>query len=357
MKKHIPAVAMLLVVLPVALSLGGSAFGEEGDLSRDAKKLYDTALRSARARTIKDQQKRLLTKAWDKVDTADLGRVIARLRQVEEPPRSFPEVLALLVSEHLHRRFGDEPMREIEHLVDRIADRDPAVREALLVESLALADLRFARHLALQEARAEEPGLRRRAALCLGDLVNYGADDGNESGSLVALLDDPDTGVRAVAARRAFEVRLDEVFAWALQNLEDQRKATIRFRGEEVTVAPGEEALRGLAALTRIQDDLLHRRSGRGGAAGAGRIDPDPGRPAAPGLPEDDSAAEVHPLRTPPGLVAQTRGGLSGARFPRGGLPSSAEHDKDGRGREGRGLRRVPVLVRARPDEDPDRGG
>ncbi len=250
--------AFLVAVLGVSL-LGETAPAADGDLTRNAKKLYDTALRSAKARAIKDQQKRLLVKAWKKVETTDLGRVIARLRKVEKPPRSFPVVLALLVGEHLQRLFGDEPIREIEGLVDLLADDKPEVRETLLVESMGLADLRFARHLAGKEARAKEPALRRRAALCLGDLVNYGADDGNESGSLVALLDDPDAGVRAVAARRAFEARLDAVFDWALLNLGDRDKATIQLRGEEVTVIPGEEALRGLATLTRIQDDLLYR--------------------------------------------------------------------------------------------------
>lgn len=255
-----PRVVMALsIAVLLAFLLCGIAPAENGELNRDAQKLYDVALRSAKAREIKDQQIRLLTKAWEQVDTADLGRVISRLRQVEDPPRSFPAVLSLLVAEHLNRLFGDEPMREIENLVERIADRTPEVREKLLVESMGLADLRFACHLAEKAARAQEPVLRRRAVLCLGDLVNYGADDGSESGTLVALLDDPDPGVRALAVRRAFEVRLDVVFDWALQHLEDKQQATIPFRGEEVTVVPGEEALRGLQTLTRINDELLHR--------------------------------------------------------------------------------------------------
>ena len=248
-----------VVVLLIAALLCATATAADGDLTRNAKKLYDTALRTARARQLKDQQKRLLKKAWDKVETPDLERVIVRLRQVEEPPRSFSAVLALLVGEHLHRLFGDEPVREIENLVELIADGNPEVRATLLVTSMGLADLRFARHLAMKEARAKEPVLRRRAALCLGDLVNLGADDGKGSGALVALLEDADAGVRAVAARRSFEARIDPVFDWALQNLKDAEKATISLRGAKETVVPGEEALRGLARLTRIQDDLLHR--------------------------------------------------------------------------------------------------
>jgi hypothetical protein len=249
----------VIVGLMCAAVLALTVAAEDEKLVRDAKKLYDTALRTAKAREIKDQQLRLLKKAWDKVEIAELGRVIDHLRLVEEPPRSFPAVLNLLVVEHLKRRFGDEPAREIENLPVLIADTNPEMREALLAESMGLADLRFARHLALKEARAEETVLRRRAALYLGDLMEYGADDGNVSGTLVALLDDPDAGVRAVAVRRSFKAGLDVVFNWAIANLDDGEKATIPLRGAEETLIPGEEALRGLAGLTRIHEDLLHR--------------------------------------------------------------------------------------------------
>ncbi len=248
------AVVLLLVVL-----LFSAAVAREGDLPRNAKKLHDTALRTAKSRQIKDQQLRLLKKAWEKVSTPELGQVIARLRRIEDPPRSFPAVLVLLVGEHLHRRFGDEPIREIENLLDRIALGEPEEREALLVDSLGIADLRFARHLALKAAQADEPALRRRAAICLGDLVNFGTEDGGVSTSLTALLDDPDTGVRAVAVRRSFEARLDAVFDWALDHLDDAKKATVSLRGAEEKLVPGAEALRGLARLTRLQEDLLYR--------------------------------------------------------------------------------------------------
>ena len=252
--KSVCALVILMVVLPLS-----AATAQEGELSRDAEKLHGTALRAAKAREIKDQQMRLLVRAWEEVETAELGRVIAMLREAEDPPRSLPDVIALLVKEYLQRQFGDEPFQEIENLAVLIADESPEMREALLVEAMGLADLRFARHLALREARAKEPALRRRAALCLGDLVNYGADDGNVSGTLIALLDDLEPSVRAVAARRAFEARLDVVFNWAIQNLDDAKKEAVTLRGEEETVGPGEEALRGLSRLTRLKEELLHR--------------------------------------------------------------------------------------------------
>jgi len=254
--KTVPGAALVLLIVLLLLP---AAAARDGDLPRNAKKLHDTALRTAKSRQIKDQQQRLLKKAWEKVSTPELGQVIDRLRQVEKPPRSFPAVLALLVTEHLHRRFGDEPIREIENLMDRIASGKPEDREALLVDSLGISDFRLARYLALKATRADEPALRRRAALCLGDLVNFGTDDGAVSGSLTALLDDPDAGVRAVAARRSFEARIDAVFSWALDHLDDAKKSTVSLRGAEEKLVPGAEALRGLAALTRLQEDLLYR--------------------------------------------------------------------------------------------------
>jgi hypothetical protein len=252
----------VLRLVPVALFALIPIVGvfAEGELSRDAEKLYSTALRTAKASRIKEQQERLLARAYEEVETGELAAVIARFRKVEDPPRSHAEVLDLLVREYLHRRFGDQPAKEIENLNARFADPAPEVREALLVDSLGLTDYRLATYLVMKAAAAEEPALRRRAALCLGDLVNYGVDDGALSGRLLALLSDPDAGVRATAVRRGFEVGLDIIYDWALDNLGDDEKAAVTLRGREEVLIPGEEALRGLQELTFIQRDLPYRK-------------------------------------------------------------------------------------------------
>jgi len=242
------------LVLSFLIVLAGVS-GAEEKLSRNAKKLHDSALRIARASKIKEAQEKQLARLMRPVSVEELSEVIARLRNVEEPPKSLPPVLAFLVGEHLLRQFGKETLEQIPDLATLLSDGSPEGMEEAVAVSLRLEDLRLARHLTVRHAKVKHPNVRIRCAIGIGSLLAFGAATGTETAALTALLADEDPAVRAMACRVAFRSRLPEVVPWALEHLGDDAKGKAVVRGEETELIPGEAALRGLCELTRVEWD------------------------------------------------------------------------------------------------------
>jgi hypothetical protein len=236
------------------------ATGEEAELSRAADKLYDTARSAARSSKLRDRHYEKLREALANVGAEELSAVIAALRADEKPGKSMPEVLGYLEREYAERIFGEEAVKRIPDLVEKLTAADEAARADLLGKSLMLEDLRLARNLAVAAAFSSEVELRIRAASALGDLLDLGAGTEAVGASLTKMLDDPSPAVRALACRRAFAAAHDPVFPWATAHLGDDAKAKVSVLGRDEEVCPGAEALEGLKETTRIEDDLIHRR-------------------------------------------------------------------------------------------------
>jgi len=240
------SLALVLLLLTAAPGLADGA-----KLSRDAERLYDSALRVARSSRLRDRQVERLREKMEDVTEDELMEILLRLRAAKEPPRSLPEVIGILEAAWVRRSWGEEAAK-IPDLAKRIDTKDEEDAKLLLATSLWLEDLKLARHLHLARADSESAAVRRRVALGLGDLLNYGEGDDEVRAALTALLEDADPGVRAVAARRAFDVRFDTIVPWALAHLRDTRTA----KGREEELCPGREALAGLRELSGIQEDL-----------------------------------------------------------------------------------------------------
>jgi hypothetical protein len=247
----LPATAAAACLL-LALWVGASA----DELGRDARKLCDSAWRMARGSRLRERQVDRLREACGELSTEELVSVVEELRSREDPPPSLHIVLGVLEGEAVERRWGAEAAEAVPDLMNLLRSEKEEDAISLLAKSLMLEDLRLARHVAGRCAEAEESALRVRAALALGDLANYDRTDGEAAGELISLLADLDAGVRAIACRRAFEARLDPVFSWAVEHLRDQPEVEVAVRGEKQSVRPGEEALRGLQAITGIEEEL-----------------------------------------------------------------------------------------------------
>jgi hypothetical protein len=242
-----------LVVLALLIAAGSA--GAEGELSRGARDLLESASRMAKSAKLNESQSRILRKATEGLSTEEFSLVVDRVAELEDLPSS-EAVLAILEGELYPRLFGREPLALIEGFGHKLRSTDPADAEGLLAAALALEDFRLAFHLAAKAAASKSAVLRARTAIAFGDLLSWGYEPVAAGEALSKLLDDPSPAVRGVACRRAFEAEVAAVVPFALGHLEDRESESFMVRGQAETIIPGAEALKGLLALTRVEDDM-----------------------------------------------------------------------------------------------------
>ncbi len=247
----------VLILAMVLAAAGAWAAPPAGELGKDARELLETAQRLVKAAKFGETQERILRKALTGVSVGEMAKVLDLLHAGDAAAPSRADVLRLLAGEVYPALYGKEPLELIEGFPDKIRATDADTAEGLLAASLALTDFRLAFDLARRAAGSEHAKLRVRAALALGDLVEYGHEPAAAAEALANLLSDKEVAVRAVAGRRAFMARVDAAVPWALAHLDDQDKQVFEVRGEAETLIPGEEAMAGLRDLTRIEDEIL----------------------------------------------------------------------------------------------------
>jgi len=245
-------------VLLLLLFLSGAALAAEGEMSRNAKRLLDSARRMARASRFKERQEELLGKKMEGVLLEDLGRVIDALAADPKPGKSRDEILAYFKRRYLTGKYGELAAEKIDGLYALRATKDPKQMVGLLTAALMLPDFRLANELVLGWARSADRDVRLRVAIAISDLIALrGADPAAEM-AFTELLKDADPAVRAVAIRRGFEVLFDPAFDLAVASLSDARKTTALVRGEGEELCPGAEALRVLMELTWIEREMTY---------------------------------------------------------------------------------------------------
>jgi len=250
------AALLLLLLLLITTTTAAAA---DGEMSRNAGRLLDSARRMAKATRFKERQEELLGKKLLGIGPEDLERVIDALRAEPKPGKSHDRVLGYLEKRYLTDRYGERAAAKIDGLYALRTTEDPKEMQGLLTAALMLPDFRLANEVVLLGARSTHRDVRLRAAIAVSDLIAFGGADPAAEKTFTEFFGDADAAVRAVAIRRGFEVRFDPVFDLALARLSDAAKATAVVRGEGEDLRPGAEALRGLTELTRIEREMTYK--------------------------------------------------------------------------------------------------